>query len=178
MEVIGSRTSDNPAALDRQKNDDTGSKLPLNSVKNDTADPLLPALSRPGQKTSPRENLGIRAMSGRRVRCAIWGCDVRCGGTCARLMYVRCDLFFSILTVIQSRQSSDNRGLGWCGPLSYHLMNGSSCQISSMVFISTSLAHKKATNSTNHRCPQGLHSTSGFVSNHDHRGKGVQPFGV
>jgi len=80
MEVVGSRTSDNPAALDQQKNDDTSSKLPLNSVKNDAADPLLPALSRPGQKTSPRENLGIRAM-----------CDMG--------VLVRCDLLLGILTV-------------------------------------------------------------------------------
>jgi len=79
MEVIGSQTSDNPAALDQQENSDTTSKLPLNSVKNNAADPLLPALSRQGQKTSPRGNTGVRAISERRVRCGHCGvrtCDV------------------------------------------------------------------------------------------------------
>ena len=50
MEVIGSRTSDNPAALDQQKNNDT-SKLPLNSVK------MTPRTPTPSSVQAGAENL-------------------------------------------------------------------------------------------------------------------------
>ena len=56
---------------DRQKNGNTASKVPLNSLNNDSMDFPLPALSMPRPEIPPGGSPDAHAMSQRRVRCAI-----------------------------------------------------------------------------------------------------------
>jgi hypothetical protein len=81
--AIGSRASGNPATLPTsRKMTILTSKLPLNSVEINATDFLPSALSGPRRETSPG---GIQVY----VRWAGGTCDVRYGGTRARLIVVQ-----------------------------------------------------------------------------------------
>ena len=69
--ALDARTGKSRGPSDRQKNGNTASKVPLNSLNNDSMDFPLPALSMPRPEIPPGGSPDARAMSQRRVRRAI-----------------------------------------------------------------------------------------------------------